>query len=282
MARLFGDRPVQVSAVVREPVSRAFARKARLAFFVVTAVCVVVAAVVASAFVPVLLAVLLAVLVGPVVGLAVAVLVRAWPVLRVLWWWSLEITIAAVVLTGVSVLARVTHPLIALGVLAAVVLWLWLIGPARRWLSAWSWCVVVRHRLRSCFAEFIRAAGSEQGGLPLLLWARPTPAGERVWLWLRSGLELSDLDGKTGKLAVACWAGEVRVVRASARFAALIRVDVTRRDPLTGVVASPLAVLFASYEPDASAALLSSAVPLGGLDLADVPEPPVEVRNGRR
>ena len=67
-----------------------------------------------------------------------------------------------------------------------------------------------------------------------MLWARPTPAGERVWLWLRPGLDLTDLDGKTGKVAVACWAGEVRVVRASARFAALVRVDMTRRDPLAG------------------------------------------------
>ena len=85
----------------------------------------------------------------------------------------------------------------------------------------------------------IRGAGvgSRPGTLPLVLWARPTPAGERVWLWLRPGLELVDLDGKAGLIAVACMGEEVRIVRASQRYAALMRVDVARRDPLTGLVA---------------------------------------------
>ena len=62
--------------------------------------------------------------------------------------------------------------------------------------------------------EFIRAANrTAPGRLPLILVARPTPAGERVWLWLRPGLDLADLDGRTDKLAVACWAGQARVPR---------------------------------------------------------------------
>lgn len=109
---------------------------------------------------------------------------------------------------------------------------------------AWLRCVVVRHRLRLCFAQFVRAVSrTRSGSLPLILWARPTPAGERVWVWvwLRPGLDLTDLEGKTSKFAVACWAGEVRVVRASERYAALLRVDIARRDPPTAEVLSPLA-----------------------------------------
>ena len=146
-----------------------------------------------------------------------------------------------------------------------------LVGPVRRRIVAWFWCAVVRHRLRLCFAEFIRAASRVRpGSLPLMLLARPTPAGERVWLWLRPGLDLSDLEGRADKLAVACWASEVRVVRASDRYAALVRVDVTRRDPLMAMVASPLAGLAAGRSGEA---VPSPAVVEGwALDLPDVPE----------
>jgi hypothetical protein len=178
-------------------------------------------------------------------------------------------------------LAEAATPVVAVVLVAAVVVLVASVGLVRRRVVAWSWCAVVRHRLRLCFAEFIRAAQRTRPGcLPLVLWTRPTPAGERVWLWLRPGLDLEDLDGKIGKLAVACWAGEVRVVRASQRYAALIRVDIARRDPLAGEVASPLALLVPRIrEVDAP---VSPGVPPVGLDLADVPEPVPEPRAGRR
>jgi hypothetical protein len=142
---------------------------------------------------------------------------------------------------------------------------------------------MVRHRLRLCFAGIVRGSGGVRpGSLPLVLWARPTPAGERVWLWLRPGLELADLDGKTGRIAVACWAKQVRVVAASERYAALIRVDIARRDPLVVRIDSPLALLISNPRKSSGADVpVSSAVPLVGLDLADIPEPAPEPR-GRR
>ena len=224
---------------------------------------------------------LVGILTGLVCGFVAAAVVRVWPVLRVLWWWSIEITTFAAVVLGSALLARLTRPWLALTVDVTVAVVCSAVRPVWRRLAAWSWCVVVRHRLRLCFAEFVRAAQRTRPGcLPLVLWARPTPAGERVWLWLRPGLDLEDLDGKIGKLAVACWAGEVRVVRASQRYAALIRVDIARRDPLTGEVASPLALLVPRIrEVDAP---VSPGVPPVGLDLADVPEPVPEPRAGRR
>jgi hypothetical protein len=91
-----------------------------------------------------------------------------------------------------------------------------------------------------------------------------------VWVWLRPGLDLSDLEGRADKLAVACWASEVRVVRASDRFAALVRVDVTRRDPLTEVFTSPLVGLVPT--PSGPSGPAMGDVDGLALDLPDVPE----------
>ncbi|WP_246273164.1 hypothetical protein [Phytohabitans houttuyneae] len=226
----------------------------------------------------------LGVMTGLVCGLCAALLVLAWPVLRALWWWSLEAAVVAFVVLVPTWLSAATHPLVALSVLLVVVGTCVLVRPVRRRLAAWSWCVVVRHRLRVCFADVVRTASRNRGGvLPLILLARPTPAGERVWVWLRPGLDLSDLEGKTGKVAVTCWAGEARIVRASTRFAALMRIDLTRRDPLTATYVSPLAALVAHLRKSEAAVPVSPAVAPVGLDLADVPEVPVEQpRGGRR
>jgi hypothetical protein len=238
---LFGEHPTSAVAIVEQPVSRSYARKARLAFLTVSAAVGDLAAVALSTVAHVFTALVLGLLTGAVCGLLVALTVRVWPVLRVMWHWATEIVLFAAVVAGWAAAASATHPVVALGLALVVAAVTGLVGPMRRRLTAWSWCAIVRHRLRFCFSEFVRSAARLPGSLPLILLARPTPAGERVWVWLRPGLDLSDLDGKTGKLAVACWAGEVRVVRASARQAALIRVDITRRDPLTGTVCSPLA-----------------------------------------
>src|SRR5262249_35464790 len=125
---------------------------------------------------------------------------------------------------------------------------------------------------------------------PLILLARPTPAGERVWVWLRPGLALAALEDKTDQLAVACWASLVRVTPASERHAALVRIDVARRDPLAGKVAYPLATAVPPWATDIDdredAAPVSPGMPpLAplGLDLDEVPAPPPPAeRPGRR
>jgi len=279
---LFGERPVGAVTLVEPPLSTAYARKARVAFFVVGSVAGAVAATVSSLFMAVPVAVILGAALGAVCGLAAGMVVRAWPVVRWLWWWAAEIGAAGLLLFGLPALGEATHPLGVLALTLAAAGVVGLVRPVRRRVVAWAWCVVVRHRLRLAFAEFIRATNRTQpGGLPLILWARPTLAGERVWVWLRPGLALPDLEGKTAKLAVGCWASEVRVVRASTRYAALVRVDVTRRDPLTGTVASPLVGLIPRPRP--SVVPVSPAVVPAALDLADVPEPVIEpAPRGRR
>jgi hypothetical protein len=276
-------------AIVEAPVSQWYARRARLAFVGVGAVSGVVAAAVVAVFAPLPVSVVLGVLAGAVCGLVAGVLVRAWPVLRALWWWSFEITAAVLVVVGPSLLARVTAPWLALVAVLVAASVCFVVRPVRRFLSVWSWCVVDRHRLRLCFARIVRGSagvGVRPGLLPLVLWARPTPAGERVWLWLRPGLELADLDGKAGQIAVAMPAKQVRVVAASERYAALIRVDISRRDPLVGRIDSPLVLLIPSLRNNSQkkAGVPISPVPPVGLDLADIPEPAPESpsRGGRR
>jgi hypothetical protein len=144
------------------------------------------------------------------------------------------------------------------------------VGPVRRRIQAWAWCLIVRHRLRLCFARLIKT--DRDGTLPLILLARPTPAGERVWVWLRPGLSIKDLEaeGQMAKLAVACWANEVRVTREGRRYAALIRIDITRREPLARHVVSPLPDTVPDDIP--ATAPTSPGMPPVGLDLPDVPE----------
>ncbi|GAA1879596.1 hypothetical protein GCM10009687_54750 [Asanoa iriomotensis] len=277
-ANLF-DRPGTV-AVVEAPVSAAYARRARLAFVGVSLLVAVLTGAVSALFWHPLLAVVLGLAAGLACGCAAAALVFVWPVLRALWRWSFELAALTVLTVGPALLVRAVNVWSALTIVLAVLVLAFAVRPVRRRLSAWSWCLVVRHRLRVVFAQLVHSASRSSGALPLILWARPTPAGERVWVWLRPGLDLSDLEGKAGKVAVTCWAGEARVVRASARFAALVRVDLTRRDPLANLVPSPLAALLAQVrEPRPS---LSAVVSPVGLDLADVPEPVEQPRAGRR
>jgi hypothetical protein len=90
-------------------------------------------------------------------------------------------------------------------------------------------CVVSRHRLRTCLSQL--AVSNRDGRLPWIVWIKPTPVGERAWLWMISGLSIDDIKNRTEALAAACWARETRIERARKR-AMVVRVDIVRRDPL--------------------------------------------------
>ena len=284
---VFDQAHVGAVTLVEPPVSQWYARRAGVTALVVGLTADALVTAVSSVFCPLLLAVVLGALAGVVCALVAAVLVRIWPVLRTLWWWSIEITAAVFVVGGWVALAHLTVWWIASAVVLASVAAVFVPGRSRRLVWAWSWCLVVRHRLRLCFATLVRSqvrvTGGRPAALPLLLWARPTLAGERVWLWLRPGLALEDLEGKAGLIAVACIARQVRIAPASERYAALLRVDIARRDPLTGRIDSPLALLIPSLRNTEADVPVSPAVPPVGLELADIEEPaPEPTRGGRR
>jgi len=96
--KLFGSNEIGAVTIVDAPVSQWYARRAGVTALVVGLALDALVTAVLSVFCPLLLAVVLGVLAGVVCAFVAAVLVRIWPVLRVLWWWSIEITISLFVL----------------------------------------------------------------------------------------------------------------------------------------------------------------------------------------
>jgi hypothetical protein len=146
----------------------------------------------------------------------------------------------------------------ALLVTTALILGILVVPASRRALSRRWWCMTTRHRLRACFVQ--TRTMTHHGRLPLLVWSRPSPVGERVRVWLPAGLSVKDLERVTAETAAACWAADVRITPTRSQ-AALVVVDVIRRDPLTGGALTPAVV------DD-----LDQANPYVGFDLADQDE----------
>lgn len=267
-ARLLGRSSGSVT-VIQTSVHRSYARNARLAGIITALVVGVLAATVAADHVHPVVAAMLGGLIGTCVGAVVWAVVRVWPVLRIIWWWLPEIILAFGLVYGWIALARATSLPVRLLVVALVVGVPAGIPAVRRRLVAIAWCVIVRHRLRVCFAQFIRANAS--GSLPLILLARPTPVGERVWVYLRPGLSYADLNSRLEKIAVACHAASVVVEKASEKNSALLRIDIKRREVLTNTVTSPLPGLVDPAVP--TTPRTSGTVPTA-LDLPDVPDTP--------
>ncbi|MCP2341027.1 hypothetical protein [Actinomadura rupiterrae] len=237
---------------------------------VVTAVVGLVASSIAASYIHPVLALFAGILIGVTVAAPVAGVIAAWPVLRVIWWWLPEITAFAVLVYGFWLLCLVTSlqvRIVLLFLLASP-----LVFPSvRSWCKRPVWCLVTRHRLRTCFAEFIIA--NNRGSLPLLLGTVPTKVGERVWLWLRPGLSLADVQGCLDHIATGCWAAQARAEAASATNSALVRLDIIRRDGLTGTVVSELPDHISGQERDSGAQDDAPVLPAdAGLNLRDVPE----------
>jgi hypothetical protein len=164
-------------------------------------------------------------------------------VLGAVWRWRIELLIVMTVLVAWVVLAYQlpeTWPTwVAPLVLVAMITVIAVVPPCRRFVSRRFWCVFSRHRVRKCFVQ--SRVMTHEGLLPLFMWTRPTPVGERLWLWLRPGLSSRDIDNVTDRIAAACWAASARV-KVSPKRAAVVSVEVIRRDPLatSGQIASPL------------------------------------------
>jgi hypothetical protein len=264
----------QTVTVIEAPMARSQRRKAIIAFWVTLFTAGLLAGTVAAHYMHPILGGLLGIVFGVVLGAILFALIVVWPVLRIIWHWLPEIGLGLALVYGWTWLMTSTPLWLALVLVGVGVGAPAAFSRSRRWVLAPVWCLIVRHRLRMCFAAFI--ATNREGTLPLILVARPTPAGERVWVWLRPGLSIRDLEqeGQVQKLAVACWANEARVTRASRKYAALIRVDITRREPLAATIVSPLPDYVPADMP--GTAPVSPAGPPVGVNLADVPTPRVK------
>jgi hypothetical protein len=265
---LFG-RGSSTVTVIEDRVRRSSARTAKIAFWVVGVIVALLTATIAASYTHPILAAMLGITVGAVVGFLVGGFIFIWPVLRVLWWWTPEIITTAGLFAGWVELAQHTAMVIRLAATALIVGVPAAIPAIRTRIVAVAWCFITRHRLRVCFSEFIIT--NRTGSLPLMLWARPTPVGERVWIWLRPGLSLEDLQSRLDRIAPACWADRATVERASDSNAAYIRIDVKRRDALEDTIDSPLVDMI---DPATISApeTENDTIPGTALDLTDVPE----------
>jgi hypothetical protein len=269
----------QTVTVIEAPTRHSQRRKAKVAFWVTLFVVGMLTATVASHYWHPILGFLFGLFVGSVCGAILFALIVAWPVLRIIWWWLPEIAIGLAGTYGWTWLMNATPLWLALVLVTVGFGVPALFRTSRFWVLAPFYCLAVRHRLRTCFAAFI--ATNREGTLPLILWARPTPAGERVWIWLRPGLSIRSLekDDQMHKLATACWGKDARVAPASDRWAALIQVDILRRDPLRGKVLSNLPGKVPATDDDRTDQQLTEVQPAlapTGVNLADVPRPRVK------
>ncbi|MEV2264999.1 hypothetical protein [Nonomuraea africana] len=187
--------------------------------------------------------------------------------LRAIWWWLPEITLVLLLIGGWVYLQDRTDPIITGVAYGSVIAAVGLSPVLRRLAVALVWCLIVRHRLRTCFNSFLPT--DRHGHLPFIGWAKPIPVGERVWVWLRPGLSLEQIETQLGRIAVACWAASVTVTKARTSNSAAIYLDIKRRDVLGGLVGSPLTDDLPTDVPALPRPV--SAVP-AQLDLADVPE----------
>lgn len=219
-------------------VDRSTSTKANRAFTVTAVIIGVLAAVIASDQMHPILAVFLGALIGAAAGAVVWAAVFTWPVVKRIWWWLPELTVASLLFASWTVLATYTSTLVtglvvavAVGVPAGV-------AKIRRGVIRLAWCLVTRHRIRHCFTTFILTNRYDSD--PFILWARPIEAGERVYVWLRPGLAIDGLQNQVKQIASGCWSDEVTIERASDTNSAYVRFDVKRRDPLRKSIPTPL------------------------------------------
>ena len=245
---MFG-RGTGTITVIEEPVMRSYRRKAKIVFYVTWVIIGVLAATVAASKWHPIPALLAGIAAGLIIGTVAGAIVAAWPVIRAIWWWTPETVIIGALVFGWIELAEHTTLLYRLAFMAVIVGVPAAVTPVRNRINALTWCLVTRHRVRTCFSEFIIT--NRTGSLPLILWAMPTPAGERVWIWLRPGLAIDDLLDRLDKIAVACWATAAVAEAASRSNAAFVRLDIKRRDVLTKTIPSPLLDMIQAGTPAA-------------------------------
>lgn len=160
--------------------------------------------------------------------------------------WRAELVVCAVLTVYlVWLTGQTSNDVVQVAAVFGPIALLLVIGPTRRFVLSRFWCVLDRHRIRTCLRNARYRTMTLDGALPFMLWARPSKTGERIWVWTRAGSSGDDLESVLGYIAPACYAREARLHRT--KMSTLVAVDVVRRDPLgkPKPVDSPLARLSA-------------------------------------
>lgn len=175
---------------------------------------------------------------------------QSWPVLIMgtLIRWRAEILVTLVVI-GVIVWLNNTAGSVWTWVCVAGVTGLVAVWPGlRRFTVHRVWCVLDRHRIRTCLRNAKVRTMNLDGALPFLVWARPTKTGERVWMWIRAGSSPEELEHVLPHIGSACYAREARLHRVR-KMTTIVAFEVIRRDPLEkhDTIESPLAKLSTKF-----------------------------------
>lgn len=200
---------------------------------------------------------------GATVDMLVVPQPRRWAgfqILGMLLRWRAELTALAVVLVLFFWLDSFGNPVVTACVLVGVPVLALAVPFTRRLIVSRVWCVVDRHRIRSCLKQTKIRTMTRDGDYPFMLWARPTKTGERVWLWLPAGSAARDIEDALDYVAPACMARDARL-HTLRKLTTLCAVDVIRRDPLSTkkVVDSPLSKFTTGRPTDAD---LSNVTPI--------------------
>jgi hypothetical protein len=199
-----------------------------------------------------------------------------------------EIFLLTVFVTIWVLLSKYLPPWGARTTVVAVLVLMFAVPASRRYVTARLWCVSSRHRVRAALLNSRYSSSmTYDGKLPYLLWSRPSPTGERIRVWLPAGLSVKDLERSTDALAAACWARSARFTPIRGQ-AALVVLDIIRRDPLDGTIPVQSDTTGDAgdtpddaFEPDADA--MGQLIPLPARDPAgtavsgpdhDTPAPP--------
>lgn len=158
------------------------------------------------------------------------------------------VIVAAAVLAWCGLYSATDSGIAAWSILGGVLVVVLVLPPARRFAVGRFWCLIDRHRLRTCLRQSKVRTMNMDGALPFLLWARPTKTGECVWLAIRAGSAAEDLEAALNYIAPACWARDARL-RRYRKTTTVVAVEIIRRDPLgkPKPISSPLSRLTAKF-----------------------------------
>ncbi|TQS41847.1 hypothetical protein [Cryptosporangium phraense] len=145
----------------------------------------------------------------------------------VLWRWRYE----AALLGGAPLFwwgsVHAVGGLVGLSFVTALLAFVALVPPLRRWAFAVLWTIVTPHRIRVACAQ----AGlvSHTGKLPAVLVTCRKAYGERVYLWCPDGVSAGDVAAARSVFMGACWARDVRVFESSGQYPRVVAMEVVRQ-----------------------------------------------------
>ena len=148
--RSWGRKSSGTVTVIETRVHRSSERNAKLAFFLTLFVTLLLTASIVSDYIHPILALFVGLAAGLFAGAIAWALVRIWPVIRVIWWWTPEILLTLGLVYGWTGLARTTDAAVRLVVLAVLIGVPALLPWTRHRIVALAWCVIVRPRWTVC------------------------------------------------------------------------------------------------------------------------------------